>query len=307
MKSLTLVFITARKYPLTQWMLQSLCTQIRDGEQIHIIMVDLHADELQTLNADQLSPFPGIASMIIVPPKPCVWQGKHRLTKRDWWAIANAKNTGICLCKTEWIAFCDDRCVLEPLWLQAVRDAMNGLYAVAGSYEKRIQMRVEAGVVTVPGAVIGWDPRVPRRGCMGPVDCSGSNWFGCTGALPLEWALQVNGFDETCDSLGMEDVLFGAMLGNNLLPLKYDCRMKIIEDRTATELGETIPRTDKGVSPQDKSHGLKERLESQTSAIHQWDIRSIRNKVLAGDPFPIPKGPTHDWWDGKKISEFERI
>jgi hypothetical protein len=294
--TLTIVYITSRPEPKIEWFWDSLHRQ--PGKVEEVIIVDLRRNERQGPLWDHIR-----RHAMHVLPKPTVWQGQHRLTKSDWWAIANARNTGVCLCKTDWIAFVDDRSVMLQTWLPAVREAMKGEYAVAGSYEKRYNMTVKDGVIIERGTLDGSDPRMPRGGCNYARPIAGGEFFGCTSALPLEWVLKVNGFDETCDSLGMEDVLFGCMLQNNMLQTRYDCRMKIVEDRTPSEIGPVITRTDKGVSPNDKSHGLKARLENLKRASHAWDIRDIRNRVLAGEPFPIPTGPTADWWDNQPISE----
>lgn len=283
--------------------MDSLNEQVRQGDDVRVIRVDSH---LQERSFEDRPKWQMINSICYTAPKPTVWQGKHRLTKEDWWAIANAKNTGICLCQTEWIAFCDDRSVLVPTWLQAVREAMEKNYVVAGAYEKVHNLRVENGIIISydkPGD--GLDFRYPKSGRLHPQMIGGNSFYGCTGALPLEWCLEVNGFDETCDSLGLEDCLFGSMLDNLGKPFFYDPRMKIFEDRTPSELEPPPLRTDKGVSPNDRSHMLKRNLENLKRASHQWDLRAIRDKVLAGGEFPIPTGPTHDYWDNQPIWEMK--
>ena len=132
----------------------------------------------------------------------------------------------------------------------------------------------------------------------------GQWFFGCTSAAPLEWALAINGYEERMDGLSFEDVIFGLMLTNAGYPLRYDPRMKIIEDRTPAELGTPPRRTDKGISPNDKSHAALQQFGSLKRAGHQWDLRAVRAKVLAGEPFPIPTGPTTDWYDGQPLAEF---
>jgi hypothetical protein len=128
--------------------------------------------------------------------KPNVWSGPHRITDKDWWIVATQRNTGLCLSKSEWFAVADDRSVLGPQWLQAVREAMEGGYAVAGAYEKVHNMVVENGVVMscvepidANGNATGKDPR--RRGNDTPRQINGDAFLGCTSALPLEWALRV--------------------------------------------------------------------------------------------------------------------
>lgn len=301
MKSLTICYITCRPEPRFDWFMDSLAAQWPDERIVQVIIID----SLKSSRGCDLS----AGNIIHAKPKPTVWQGKNRLTQSDWWAASNARNTGICLCRTEWIAFVDDRSVLVPGWMESIRRAMEGNYAVAGAYEKVHNLVVENGMIksyTEPandGNPTGRDSR--DSGQRDPERCHGNWWFGCTNALPLEWALQVNGYDETCDSLGMEDVIFGAMLENSGLPIRYDPRMKIVEDRTPGSIEYVAKRTDKGKSPNDKSHALLHKLQGLSRAAHNWDLREVRDKVLSGEPFPVPRGPTHDWWDNQPLSEFE--
>lgn len=304
MKSLTIIYCTARQRPEFEWFLDSLTPQIKPGEVIDIIMVDYHAafDSCKRLQSTCEPEFATVRFFGPIKCKPNVWQGQHRLTKKEWWAKSAYLNTGLCLAKTEWVAFLDDRCILTPTWLQSIREAMAGNYAVAGSYQKRTGMTVEDAFIKHGGIINGEDPR--RRGNNVPVPAPGQWWFGCTGALPLEWALAVNGFDESCDSLGMEDVIFGRMLENGGFPIKYDERMMIIEDRTPEFYEAAVGRTDKGVSPNDKSHALLDRTNGKKQSTHHWNLREVRADILAGRSFVVPTEPATDWYDGKPLSEF---
>ena len=298
MKTLTVVQISARENPEIGWMLDSLRLQPHEPDRILIISTNLKLVKSNWFEVHR--------------PKPNVWQGPHRLTREDWWAASNSRNTGLCLCKTEWIAFVDDRCVLLPTWMHAVEDAMNGDYAVCGYYQKRVGMTVDQGVIKHGGIITGEDSRMDYvkkywRGLKNPYTCGGEWTYGCTLAIPTEWALTVNGFDETCDGLGMEDSIFGLMVANNGYPIKYDTRFAMVEDRTppASESGNHgyIRHTDKGVSPNDKSHAMLAMLREKKRAMHQWDLRKVRADVLAGNPFPIPTGPETDWFDGEPLKD----
>jgi len=304
MKSLTVAYITSRFNPKLEWFLDSLKNQLKAGESVEVIIVDsfpdCHTHDHQIPNI----------SKIQVQPKPTVWQGEYRLTKDNWWAKSNALNTAICLCKTEWISFLDDRCVLLDGWLERIKSAMAGNYAVCGSYEKRINMTVENGVIQNGGIITGKDCR--DMGVTQPIPCGGEWLFGCNFALPLEWALNVNGFEELLDGLSSEDTQFGAMLSNNGYPLKFDVKMKIIEDRTSSEIGAAMKRTSKerwGNDEQDKGHEAIRRFHGNKQAQHGFNIRELRAKVLAGEPFPIPdKTKEHrDWFDGMLIKDFDNI
>jgi hypothetical protein len=297
--ALTICYITARQEPMLGWMLDSLGSQIKSGEDVSVVVVD-SSGRSNHIYADWVK---------VVSPKPTVWQGSYRLTKDEWWAASNARNTGICLCKTPWIALLDDRSILTPSWLQSIRHAMDDNYAVFGAYEKVHNLKVDNGFPMsmdfLPNAS-GKDPRevhVKKENLPVPFKCGGEWAFGCNLALPLEWALNVGGYDETCDGLSMEDCIFGLMLQNRGYELRYDTRMKILEDRTPSTLGTPMIRRDKGVSPNDKSHALLAMLKDRKTAMHGFDIREVRRKVLAGEPWPMPWGPEKDWYDGQLLKD----
>jgi hypothetical protein len=188
---------------------------------------------------------------------------------------------------------------------------MKGPYAVCGPYEKRTAMTVENGCPKNGGIITGSDNRLAyveqhwRGKKQNPYDCPGAWWYGCSTALPLSWALAINGYDESCDGLSGEDYIFGRMLENNGYPIKYDTRMAIIEDRTIGKLDPVMIRRDKGKSPKDKSHALLDLLSGCKRAQHQWDIPTVRRAVLSGEPWPVPSSPSKDWYDGQPLAEMD--
>lgn len=300
--SLCVAYITSRHEPRIEWFYDSLRRQ--NGQIDQMIVVDTFADmenRKHNFQCDFSKDFTHTA------PKPTVWQGKHKLTKENWWAVSNARNTALCLCRCDWIALVDDRCVLLPGWLNAVKQAIKENYAVFGSYEKRWHMRVENGVIKESGkpdaADVREDTILKHRNAETPASCPGDWSFGCNLALPLKWALQVNGYDETCDGISMEDTLFGRMLENNRYDMKYDRWMKVIQDRTPGETGPAMIRKDKGVSPNDKSHALLKKLWNATRATHPWNLWKLRESALRGLSWPIPKQPDKDWYDGQPLKE----
>lgn len=314
--SLTVAFITSRKYPKFSWFFDSLHVACSgDYVGIKVIVVDACLDSVSnrvnyleaSCDALRHSNYEDRATVHVLP-KPTVWAGSHRLTKSDYWAKSNALNTALCLCRTDFFASVDDRCVLAPDWLNSVREAMQGNYAVCGAYEKRENMRVENGEIVDPGKLVGEDHRcvnhLPRaRHCV-------PGWFfGCSFALPTEWALQVNGWSELLDGLSAEDTHFGHMLANNGFAIRFDPRMKVIQDRTPGECGPEMKRTSKERfqnDTQDKGHEAIRRFFGEKRSSHHWNIREIRDKVLAGGDWPTLEGyPSFDWFDGKPIAEFQ--
>lgn len=309
--NLTIVFCTSRKQPMFNWFIDSLKHQMLEEDCIDVIFVDLYCtkQECWSLNPKYEGKEYNI-HILHTPPKPTVWQGEHRITSDDWWAASNARNTGICLCQTDYIMFLDDRQVLCPGWLGRVRDAAGVGVAVCGTYEKRLGISVENGMIVHMGDLDGSDSRTPqgvdhRAGVPHKNnDAPGSWWFACCCGLPLEWALRVNGYEEMMDGLGMEDVVFGSVLKNNGYKIRFDPKMKVIQDRMG--FSSHTKKMDKGVSPNDKSHASLERFANRMRAAHPWNLSEIRNHVLDGGEWPsVDAFPKTDWYDGQPISEFK--
>jgi Glycosyl transferase family 2 len=293
MKSLTLVTITGRPEHQWRWMTDSLMRQLTsdcDGKiTLRLILSDGKA-------------YPGIGNCC--GPKPSLWQGPHRVTAEDWWAASNARNTGICLADTEWIVFLDDRTVLAPTWLQAVKDAMEGNYIMLGAYEKRRDMLVEDGRIVEPGTRLSLDNRwqhMEAQQLPNPFPCDGGWFYGCCIAMPLAWALDVGGFEEAMDGMGFEDQITGMMYHNAGYPMKYDMRAFCIQDRTPGQTGKVYRREDKGISPNDKSHRALEIFGKAKNTSNRHRLLQSRAAVQRGEPFPVLLGPREDWWDGEKI------
>lgn len=295
---ITIVYTTGRREPKFNWFMDSLIGQLtqHELETIQIMIVDVNAPEF-------------VPKSIRFCPKPTRWQGRYRQTGEDWWAAANARNSGLAACMTGWICFIDDRCVLLPGWFQGLRDAMRERYAVFGSYQKRVGMQVENGEITVEGEITGEDNRVDVLRDAGqpidaPSDCAGKYCYGCTVALPTGWALKIGGFEEACDGTGFEDVIFGLMMENHGMPMKFDPRMVMIEDRSPEAMASGYRREDKDISPKDKSHRMLEVLGSSYSTTNRAALFQSRKSIIFSGTFPLIYGTSNqDWYDGQPISE----
>jgi GT2 family glycosyltransferase len=301
--NLTIAYVTSRKEPHLEWFVSSLKNQLQPDDDIQLIVVGDHKKQL-TFVADNGKYFDEVTWTF---PKPNVWSGPHRLTKEDWFSAANTRNTSVCYCKHPWIAFADDLSVLEPGWLQSVREAMAGSYAVFGAYQKVNELIVKDGRA-VHFKAAGIDNRLEL--VTSDVSPATGSWcYGCSLALPLEWVLQVNGFPEAlCDGMGFEDVLFGFALQNNGFPLRFDRRMMTIESEEHHHTEPAKRREDYGVSPNDKSHraldiAMQTKYFGNDFGSDDYSLRSMRNDILAGYPFPIRLNPRHEWFTGKLLSE----
>src|SRR5690242_6444100 len=94
-KSLTIVYVTMRQNPRLEWFMDSLHKQSQGMEYTLVVVSRFGVEQLEINSHGK--PYR------VVRPKPSVWQGEHRLTKEDWFAASNARNTGLCLANSDWI------------------------------------------------------------------------------------------------------------------------------------------------------------------------------------------------------------
>jgi len=305
MKSLTIGYITGRKEPHLEWTLFDLNHLAQDFD-VHLIVVDaLGRSDIRELFSSPVL-LTSCKSFRIVPTKPNIWSGPHRITKQDWWSKANSLNTFFSLADTEWVACLDDRCQLGADWMNAVRRAMDEKYIVCGGYEKRHGMTYTAPYEEKTGTRVAIDNRLEAAPNGNP--CCGGQWlYGCSFALPLELALTVNGFEEGCDGQSAEDYIFGLMLANNGFRLDYDPKMWVIQDRSPGQEN-TYRREDKGVSPNDKSHAALARFGQRKTTEFTPNLRQLRIRMrempYLGWPVPDPSHVYRDWYDQQPIRDF---
>jgi hypothetical protein len=297
----TIAYLTSRRNCKIEWWLDSLAIQVKPEDEVHIVVVDFWAKERPMM---LFAPF--AKSVTHVTPKPNVWQGEHRLTQDNWFAAANARNTAVCLCRTDWLAYCDDLSVLAPTWLDAVRRAVAGNYIALGSYKKVSDLVVDKGrVVSCTEFASGLDSRLRHTGQV--VSCGGDWMYGCSLAGPVEAFLSVNGWPEICDGMGFEDSCMGICLGNTKkFSFRYDKDMLTLESEEDHHKEPRFKGVDFGRSPKDKSHALLNIAKNSTwfpNYFGEEGIRGLRNRVLAGDPFPIVQCPQHEFFTSKLLAE----
>ena len=281
-------YITARDQPHVDWLVDGLEKQARSDDEIELIVVDALARPAYALG---IRPIRAVKKSVVTRPKPSIWQGPHRVTAHDFFANANARNTAIALCSTSYIAFLDDRCKLDDGWLDAVRRGERKRSSViCGPYDKHEDRGVS------------FDHRRQREP-NGKKDCSGSWCFGGNFALPLDWALEVNGCEEGCDPVGLEDCMFGLMLANVGHRIDFVAEMSVQQDRRGFVHPLNFPRQDKGLSPNDKSHALEARFRKRKRTEFTPDLAKLRAELARGGSFPIPdpNADYRDWYDGGPI------
>lgn len=289
---------------MIEWFRDSLARQILPTDEIRVVIVDFFHSEREWAQLD---------GWLHVPPKPCVWQGPHRLTKNDYFAPSNARNTALCYAPDGWIAFVDDLSVLGENWLASVREAMAQNYIACGAFRKVRHLNVQVGrVIEFLDHGAGRDSRWIKGSDEGAVDCD-PNWlFGCSVAMPVAALEKINGWPEAvCDSTGVgaEDCFVGEALARTGHKLKYDRRMFTFESEELHYQEPLMRRSDKGEigTKNSKSWAAVRMLTGCTRFDNDFtpfpDIAALRRHILAGGQFPIPQNPQHDWYDGQKLTE----
>lgn len=321
-KTLTIAYFTNRRDCRIEWFFDSLNRQMKEQNpkiEIDIVVIDFFKEERDekdwtwTLKAQYR--LPETVRLDFEPPKPTVWQGKHRLTQQDWFAASNARNTAICLARGEWIAFVDDLSILGDKWLERVIAAMDKPDTITlGTYQKMTEMVVDDGVLLSYGKVSGRDNRMDVVKGDGPHPATGQWLYGCSLIAPIEAFLRINGFDEDCDGMGFEDCIAGLMLERNGYKFLFDPLMLTIESEELHAQGPVFVRKSK----RSKNDPLNDKAAQDWTMLNMvtrgarnyapnyfgdGGIRRLRERVFAGEPFPIQQIPEHHWFDGQPLRE----
>jgi hypothetical protein len=323
---LTVAYVTNRAQPMLEWFLESLQNELAQHEYhngfFEVIVVS--KEQLVTPVFPQISDDSFVLNnykgkhykfnIRFVEPKPSVWQGRYRLTKQDFFDASGARNSALCHAQDGHILFLDDLSVLMPGFMSAVLQHMQSDKIALGAYRKVKELVVENGLVksftpslNEKGIDVGIDSRW-NHGSDVPVVAAGSWLFGCSLLAPVDALIKVGGWPEAiCGGMGSEDSIMGIMLQNSGNQFVYDRRMLTYESEEHHHFGTVMRRDDKGISPNDKSHAALNMalggMKFHPNHFGDEGIIGLRKRILAGEAFPIPKIPQHDWYDGQPLSE----
>lgn len=319
---ITIAYMTNRREPMIEWFFDSLANDLarrEHWEDIQVVIVDFYhaefgrTDEIKR-KSRKLAAL-GVTTLHI-PPKPTPWQGPYRLTKEDYFAAANARNTAACYAPDGYIVYIDDLSVILPGWLARIDHGIAQNWIVCGSYRKVFELEVQAGtVVSFKDEKIGLDSRltwiqthVPGYD-LSPYPAFDGWSFGCSIAIPIDALLQINGWDEDCDSMGAEDYPLGHMLTKNGYKLMYDPKMLTYESEEHHTKGISFSRKQKlnvrGYP--DGAHAYLNMLrggrDRAPNYFGEGGLAALRKSILSGGQFSVSPLPQNDWRDGQPLSE----
>lgn len=236
--AITIAYFTCRREPKIEWFFRSLNRELNGKWNfVNILIIDYwYQYDPEERYADFKKYWDGLApkeSIKHISPKPCPLQGKYKVTKNEYFAASNARNTAFLNCKTDYIVCIDDLTVIKEGWLNAVMWAMKNNFVIYGSYAKVKNLIChEDGSYSYNEFPQGLDSRFnnPHISNDFATRVAGSWLFGCSFGMPLEVALVADGFDETCDGQGAEDYDFGIRIGRITNNIYYSKHMFTYED-----------------------------------------------------------------------------
>ena len=298
---MTIAYMTNRRNPRFEWFADGIKRQGAD-DSIELLVVDFYADER---DLGQIGRDRGLNCRSITP-KPSVWQGKHRLTKENYFAAANARNTAICAAKGDYLVFADDLSVPGDKWLERVRWHAQVQNVVCGSYQKLKRMVVNDGKLeSYEEFEAGKDHRRAHQ-VYSMAPCYGSWFYGCSCGGPIDVFLRINGYPEIADGMGYEDSVTGDAIRNSGSTIFFDKEMLTYESEEGHHEDRSFIRADPGISPNDKSHALLNICEGASHFPNFFGpagIRALRARIQAGEPFPKMGIPEHDWFTGTPLKD----
>lgn len=324
---LSFIFCTCRKDPKFEWFVDSLYNQVVensfDPSKIQIVLVDF---ELQ-YDSSRIEQFKAIAhnkfELTHVEPKPSPYQGKYRLTSKNYFTASNARNTGVCYAKHDYIYFIDDLSVLKPGSFKHMLDYATKKIVVNFSYKKVFELSVESGNIRkMRETVSGTDCRVQQ----GPPfrEIKGLQFYGYSGC-PTEEILKVNGYDEICTSMGGEDYQCGVRLEKKGTKIYYSSNVMFFESEEHADQGNVFIRRDPLLPAQLYSQLLKKYdvktryVEGRTDLSHfvldlltrnkfwtegnNFNLTELRTNILKGGSFNNVFPPDLKTLEGINISD----
>lgn len=321
-RGLSIVALTYRQQPRFEWLIDGLAAQLRSGDEVEVIFVDGRHSAPRTAQLARL--VAGRFEFRHVAPKPTPYNGRFRLTRREYFAAASARNTGIVYASKGYVAFVDDVCVPMPGWLDEVRRAAAAGYVVAGAYWKQWEMVVQDGrLISSRAEPSGRDSRWQLGRDDRLVQIAGGQLFGCSCGMPRELLLKTNGYDELCDSIGGEDYQLGLRLEWAGAPIYFSRRMLTIESEELHRVEEGFVRLDKATDPQSYMRRLGEFGVARRATDGAYDsshlildisygtrsVRSIGNyyelsELNAGNLLElVERFPRTHWFDGEPLND----
>lgn len=228
---ISFLYATCRKDSQLVWFIDSLNTQVIEygfpKENIQIVIVDFHLQFDDGAGAERRKEIEKIIDgrfeFVHIAPSPSVYQGKHRVTSKDYFCASIPRNTGVLYIKHPYVVIVDDLSVMLPGSFHHLVDYARRDLTVAFAYKKVFDLEVQpitGNILKVRETLGGTDCRWNQDDGSLFREISGGQFYGY-GAYPLDVFLKVNGYDEICNANGAEDYHFGIRVQKTGVKIYY--------------------------------------------------------------------------------------
>jgi len=237
--TITIAYITCRSNPKIEWFFYSLNRELKGQfKNIKIIIVDylfqFYPNERYTEFKKHYQRYENI-NIKHIAPLPCPVQGKYKISSQNFFAAGLARNSAFVACDTDYIVCIDDLSVIKEGWFKVIEWGCKNNYVVLGSYAKVNNLTCdEHGNYTydLDSYSKNLDSRFnnPYIKNNFATKVSGSWLYGASFGMPCKLAMQLDGFDSICNTIGSEDSEFGIRLGRLTNEIYYSKTLFSFED-----------------------------------------------------------------------------
>lgn len=209
---LSIVYNTARKLPKFEWFVETLISQYENNivtDQIIFIdsFVDYEPDRKYKLEKIVDNRF----QYLHLSPKPSIWRGKYRKTKRNFFDASATRNTGLIVSECDHVVFVDDLCALTDGWITYHKKAAENKIIFCGAYDKVSNIVIENNKIKSYDAKNA-DGRATYQPTNDNLKIGGGWIFGQNVSFPFDYLKKINGYDEYFARRGCEDCNLGVRL-----------------------------------------------------------------------------------------------
>lgn len=290
---ITIAYISGRLDPRFDLFADSIAPQLKPTDQV--VFVDQFIEYNHNRIHEYKELVDGRFDMLHVPPKPSIWKGIHRKTKRAFFDTSGTRNTAIIVAEHDHIVFVDDLSVVHPGWRTYHQRAAEKGWIFCGAYHSARALKVLPDGTVSYSRIVGRDGRVKHQVTNDPIPNHGSWVFGSNTGIPMECLLKVNGYDEFCARRGVEDCQLGVRLVNAGFGerMYFDKNCMVTEDEwyhhcasNSTYLGltnkESPLRRWKSDDEENRKH--EQEIHEQMDAFENENLYAVNGYLpLAGD------------------------
>lgn len=207
---ISIAYITARLDPRLDLFFDSISPQLKQGDEV--ILIDHWLDYYPNRKTEVETLLNGRFDLIHLPPKPSIWRGIHRKTKRDFADTSAARNTAIIVATKPYIVFLDDLSAVHHNWREYHEIAAKDGKILAGQFKTVRDLKVLPNGEVDHRICGDQDVRVYHQPDNNPIPITGGWVFGSNSGLPVEYLNKIGGYDEFCARRGIEDCNLGVRL-----------------------------------------------------------------------------------------------